>query len=190
MTASQERKRSKTRWHRLAVGFPGPLVQLPGGCPSLHFWIRRLGLQHLRIADNYGPLYDVLKFPNISRPSVGFESLKRSLVYCADPLSRLAGISVDEVLNQERDIISSFPQRWYFNRETFEPVVQIASECTIIDGRLQVPVGRGDYANIGVNYLVTSYSLKIPVPEARAREQFVFRQAAPPISSRKIVPLR
>jgi len=49
---------------------------------------------------------------------------------------------------------------------------------------LQVPVGRGDYANIGVNYLVTSYSLKFPVPEARAREHLCFGRQLP-ISSRE-----
>ena len=77
----------------------------------------------------------VFELPNISRPGVSHQVIDdplRDLCYLfVEPCS----VFLKEVLHQERNIFSSFPESRTFDREDIEAIVQIPSEASVINFR-------------------------------------------------------
>src|SRR5438874_13596588 len=63
-------------------------------------------------------------------------------------LSCLPCETINEVLNQQRNVFSSFTQRRHFNWKNVEPVKQVAPERARGDGSLQVAVRGSNHPNI------------------------------------------
>jgi len=77
----------------------------------------------LRVADNYRSLDDVLQFANVTRPRVRLKQFQAPFVYPANVLSRFPPrVTIDQVLNQHRNIFPSFPQRRHFDGKNVEAV--------------------------------------------------------------------
>jgi hypothetical protein len=64
----------------------------------------------LRLGNDHGALDYILQFADISRPPVGLQELHALLGDARDLLSSLAGIAIDKVLHQQRNILLSFPK--------------------------------------------------------------------------------
>src|SRR5258708_13413496 len=75
-----------------------------------------------------------------------------------EALSSFSGEMSDEVLDQQENIFSSFPQRRDLNWENVEAVEKIATKCTRSDGSLQAAIGGGDDPHIGSDRLITTHT--------------------------------
>src|SRR5258707_6520606 len=102
----------------------------------------------LRVAHDYRSLDDVLQFANVTRPGVRLKQFQALFVYPADALSCFARITIDEVLNEHRNIFLPFPQRRNLDRKNVKPVTEATPERARSDGRLQIAVSSSDHPNI------------------------------------------
>ena len=69
--------------------------------------------ERFSFAQDHGTLDYVLQFADVTWPIVGLEKIQRLLLYMADPLSRSLGISFDQILHQQRNVILPLAQGWY-----------------------------------------------------------------------------
>src|SRR3981189_1995750 len=79
-------------------------------------------------AQDHRSLNDVLQLTDISRPRIGLAQFKRIHVDFANLLAGFLRVSLNEVLNQHRNILLALAQRRYLNRENVEPVKQVRSK--------------------------------------------------------------
>src|SRR4029077_11710513 len=112
------------------------------------------------IAQDHGTLDHVLQFADVSWPIVGLENVEGFLLDMTDCLSRPSRVSFHQVLDQQRNVIFPLAQRWNTDRKHIQPVAQILAECTGMHGRIQVPIGRGNYADVDGYRLVTPDTLQ------------------------------
>ena len=110
-----------------------------------------------------GPLDDVLKLSNIAGPVIRLQEIQGALADAMDPLAHAPGIPVNEVLNEKRNVRSSFAQRRHLERKHVQPVVQVGSEGLLGDGLLQVAVGGGNHSDIRTNGSSTADALELPL---------------------------
>src|SRR5260370_8525799 len=66
-------------------------------------------------------------------------------------LSCFPGVTINEVLDQQGNVFSSFSQCRDFNRKDVEPVKQVAPEHTRSDGSLQIAVSGSNHSKIGLD---------------------------------------
>src|SRR5207244_9753106 len=85
---------------------------------------------------NHGPLDDVLQLADIAGPGIRYKKIQSLFVYSVDVLSCFSSETVDEVLDQQRNVFSSFSERRNFDRKNVEPVKQIVTKCALGDGSL------------------------------------------------------
>src|SRR5262249_23151536 len=102
---------------------------------------------------------------NVAPPWIRSQKLHALLADGPDLLPRLARIAVDEILDEDRDILLPFTERWNVDREHVEPIEEIASKSPGVDGRLQVAIRGRDHADIGVNGLSSTDALELALLE-------------------------
>src|SRR5260370_34021506 len=66
-------------------------------------------------------------------------------------LSCFPGVTINEVLQQQRNVFSSFSQCRDFNRKDVEPVKQVAPEHTRRAVSLQIAVSGSNHSKIGLD---------------------------------------
>src|SRR5205814_1178438 len=54
----------------------------------------------------------------------------------------------DEMVDEERNVFAPLPKREQVDRHHLEPIVEVSPEGLVVDGFLQVQVGRGDDPDI------------------------------------------
>jgi hypothetical protein len=69
--------------------------------------------------------------------------------------------TINEVLNQQGNVFSSFTQRRHLNWKNVEPVKQVAPERARSDGSLQVAVSGGNHPNISSDGYSRTNALKL-----------------------------
>src|SRR6202041_1549176 len=97
---------------------------------------------------DYGSLDNVLQFANVTRPRIRLKQFQTLFVYPADGFSCFSRKRVDEVLDQHRNVFSSFPQRRHLDRKNVKPVKEVAPKCASSDSRLQVTIRGSNHPNI------------------------------------------
>src|SRR5260370_5597782 len=102
----------------------------------------------LRVAHDYRSLDDVLQFANITRPGVRHQQIEALFVHRLKALSCFLRVTINEILDQQGNVFSSFTQRRHFNWKDVEPVKQVAPEHARMDGSLQIAVTSGNHSNI------------------------------------------
>src|SRR6266481_2602685 len=102
----------------------------------------------LCFAYNYRSLDDVLQFANITRPGVRLKQIEALFVHRIKALSSFPCVTINEVLDQQGNVFSSFSQCRNFNRKDVEPVKQVVPEHTRSDGSLQIAVRSGNHPDI------------------------------------------
>src|SRR5260370_26770155 len=115
----------------------------------------------LRVADDHRPLDDVLQFTNIARPGVRLKQIEALFVHRLKPFSCFLGVTINEILDQQGDVFSSFSQGGNFNGKDVEPVKEVAPEHARIDGSLQIPVSSSNHSNISSNGSCSTDTLKL-----------------------------
>src|SRR5258708_14683245 len=87
-----------------------------------------------------------------------FQRLLADTLYALASFSRIA---IDEILNQQRNVLSSLSKRRYLDREDIQPVKQITTKGPHADGGLQVTIGGGNDPNISVYSTSAADALKL-----------------------------
>ena len=107
------------------------------------------------------PFNNVLWLTSISRPGVRRQAVQTLPTYTANLLSCLSSITVDEILDQHRNVFFSFAQRRDCDRKHIQPIEQVAPKCARSNDALQVTIGCGNHANIRPYYLVPAHPFKL-----------------------------
>src|SRR5260370_19363051 len=103
----------------------------------------------LCVADDERSLNHVLQFADITRPRVRLKQIEAFLAHSPKALSCFPCVTINEVLDQQGNVLSSLPQSRHLNRKNVEPVKQVAPEHARGDGSLQVAVRSSNHPNIG-----------------------------------------
>src|SRR5713101_2892212 len=115
----------------------------------------------LRVAHDHRSLDDVLQFANITRPGVRLKQFEALLVHRLKALSCLPCEPINEVLNQQGNVFSSFVQRRHFNWKNVEPVKQVAPERARGDGSLQIAVSGCNHPDVSLDGSNCTDALKL-----------------------------
>src|SRR5258708_32312113 len=117
--------------------------------------------ERLCLTDDDGPLDDILQLADVARPRIRQEQIQRFFADSADALACFPRETRDVVLNQQRDVLFSFPQRGNLNGEHVEPVKQIPPEGAHCDGRVQIAIRCRDNARVGSDRLIAADPLEL-----------------------------
>ena len=89
--------------------------------------------QHRPWRHDYGPLDEILQFPNIARPHVSADDLHDVVGNHIDYFVHSSSEGSNEVANKLRDIFGALPNRGESDGEYVEPVEQIGAEPPLLD---------------------------------------------------------
>src|SRR5438552_3493976 len=91
----------------------------------------------------------------------------------------LPGESIDEVLHQHGNILSSLAQRRHLERKYIEPVEQVAPKGSADDGRFQITIGGCDHSHVSTNRLISAHPLKFPLLQDAQERNLGLRRKIP-----------
>src|SRR2546422_1751852 len=66
--------------------------------------------ERVAVAQDYGPLDDVLEFPNVPWPAVRLEERQRGPADLPDALASFRGIPLNQIFDQERDVFRTLAE--------------------------------------------------------------------------------
>src|SRR3984893_18040244 len=84
--------------------------------------------EFFRVTEDHRPLDHVLQLADVSGPVVRLQQIEALLVDAAEALPGFGRETVDEVLDQHRNVFAAFPQRRYLDGKDVQAVEQIAPE--------------------------------------------------------------
>ena len=84
-------------------------------------------------------------------------------MYAAYLLPRFVGIAINEVLDQQGKVFSSFTEGRQVNGKHVAPIKEIAPKRAGGHGSLQVPIGGGNHPHIGPNRSRSTDPLEFPL---------------------------
>src|ERR1700748_376786 len=86
----------------------------------------------IRRQGSVSPVFnDVLEFADIARPIVCFEEVERVFINAFEHLACLMCISMEEIFEQHRNILSAFSKRRDMDRKYVQTIEEIRAECSI-----------------------------------------------------------
>src|SRR5574342_323945 len=106
------------------------------------------------LAENHGPFDDVFKFSDVARPRVGHKGVDRLRRDFRGSLSQPGSAFLREVPSEERDVVGAFSQWRQANRKDAQPVVEVGTKTSGLDGLLEISIGPGDQSDIDPDGLV------------------------------------
>src|SRR5882762_9736886 len=120
---------------------------LEGNCPKgFRFGgtlqTRERGVQDAARSKNYAPLDEILELANVPRPLIGGKRSHRFRKNLFDLLTHPAGINIDKMFHQCRNVFTAPPQRWQGERKHIQTVVEVASKFVALHHINQISVGR------------------------------------------------
>ena len=87
-----------------------------------------LDQQFRAVAEDDGPLDVILQLADVARPVVLAEEPHRLGVDPADLAAVLLGVSFEEELDQDRDVLATLAERGQVDRHDVEPVIEVLAE--------------------------------------------------------------
>src|SRR5215469_4694749 len=117
------------------------------------------------IREDYRTLDDILQFSDVPRPVVASEKIRRSFTYFADSLSRLLRIALDQILNQQRDIVTPLPQCGHPHWKDIQSIEKVLAECASSHSSFQVAVRGCKHPNIDGNRLTAPHPFDLSLLE-------------------------
>src|SRR5258708_743863 len=109
---------------------------------------RERGVQDVARSEDNAPLDEILEFANVPRPLIRDEGRHRFGRNVFDLLIHPAGINLDKMFDQRRNVFPAFPQRWQWDRKHIQTVVEVATKFVALHHVNQIPVGRSYQANV------------------------------------------
>src|SRR6266566_690389 len=141
------------------------------------------------LAENYGPLDDILKFPHIPRPGIGLQHVQGRRQEARDALPQPGAMLLRKVSDQEWNVPRPFAKRWQANRDDAQPVVEIGTERTSLNGLLQVPVCRGNDPHVHADGLVTADPLEVALLEHAEQLRLQLQRQIPDLVQEERTPV-
>src|SRR3990170_930931 len=111
-------------------------------------WRQVGGDDHLALGHEDRPLQHVSQLPDVAGPIMPGEEGQGPLVHTADRLSVFGAKLFEERLDEERDVLSSFPQRGKMETEDVEPIIEVLAKQAVVDRLRRVLIRGGDDPNI------------------------------------------
>ena len=105
------------------------------------------------LAKHKGMLDDVLEFPNVAGVVVLHENSEYFLSQSGNFSSLQPVESVDEMIDEERDVLSTISQSGCIDVDDMDAVKQIVAKLTLANKFSKVLVGSGDHSNVGSHRL-------------------------------------
>src|SRR5208337_1616853 len=99
-------------------------------------------------AHNYRSLDHVLQLPDVSRPAVADEGIHALLGDAFDVSVHALGEALDEMLHQQRDVLSPFAQCGNPDWEDIQPVKEIGTEFLFLNQSAEISIGGSDQARV------------------------------------------
>jgi hypothetical protein len=100
------------------------------------------------VRQHHASLDDILELAHVPRPPIGLERGERLGREPLDALVEVTIVTADEVLGQERDVLSPLPKRRRDDGYHVEAVIEVFPEGAVADGRFEVGVRGGDDADV------------------------------------------
>ena len=97
--------------------------------------------------------------------SVGHQGPQRHRIDAHPQSIQPLAVLAHEVTGQEGDVFSPLAQRRQLVVQDVEPVEQVLAEGAVTDGRLQVPIGGGDDADVHFDGLIAADALEASLLE-------------------------
>src|SRR5205807_4648770 len=87
------------------------------------------------------------------RPRIFLQSVDRTLSNRVNLLPGSLRITIDEIVDENRNVLFAFAQRRQFNWKNIEPIKKIAAKRTSGDGGVKIAIGRGNHAHVAAQHL-------------------------------------
>lgn len=148
-------------------------LSLPGGHgrPQAESGLRRrmqpclFHNESIGITQDHGALNHVLKLPDVSRPVISLEELRRSLIDPTNGFAYLGTVSCDEILSQEKNILPALAKRRYVDRKDVQAIKEVRAEVPGANCSPEIAVGGCDNPNVDRYALRTSNPLEFVLLE-------------------------
>ena len=95
--------------------------------------VGKLGYNFIWAKVIYCKIYNVFEFPNVPRPFVGAEQVQSALVEPLPPTARPAHVSLDEMLDEQRDVLAAVSKGRERNSDHIDPVKEVKPEETMLN---------------------------------------------------------
>src|SRR5574341_1403153 len=112
-------------------------------------------------AQDYGTLDGIRQLSHLAGPVVPCEQLPRVGRDVLDPLSQIAAVSGQEVIDQRDNILGALSEWWKRDGDDIESEEQVLSEQALADRFIQASIGGGHEAKIDPDRLCSTYPLKL-----------------------------
>src|SRR5258706_7538827 len=117
--------------------------------------------ERVAVAQDHGPLDDVLEFPDVAGPFVRLKQRQRRPADLPDALPGLRGIPLDQIFDEERDVFRTLAERRHSDGKDVQPIEQILPECSCGHRVLRIAIGRGENAYIHWNRVAVCPALDL-----------------------------
>src|SRR5580692_1781163 len=116
--------------------------------------------ERIGITQDDGALNHILKFPDVSRPVITLEELRRFFINPANRFARLGSISFDEILSQGKNVLPPFAKRWDVDWKDVQAIKEVQTEVPGTNRGPEIAVCGCDHSNVNGDALRTSNSLE------------------------------
>ena len=130
-----------------------------------HFGGQVFGLNDLGGGHHRQPVADVLELPHISRELECRQTGLSRVRYAFGLHTQLLRALLQKVARQHRDVFHPFAQCGQAQANDVQAVEQVFTEGAIFDAQLQVLVGGGDDAHIGLDGAVPPHPVKTAIAQ-------------------------
>ncbi len=120
------------------------------------------GGDQLTAGEDERSLNGILKLADVARPRVRENQIARLSAETRLELAHGTAQLTHEVIREEQHIVASFAQRRQMNTEHREPVVEIFTELRVGHRPLEIAIGGGDEANVGLQRRGAAHALIPP----------------------------
>ena len=130
-----------------------------------HFGGQIFGFYDMRRRHHGEPVADVFKLAHIAGEVESAEQLQRLVCDSLGLNAQLLGALLQKVARQHEHVFTALAQRGQAQADHVQAVKQVFAESTVFDALLQVLVGGGDDAHIGLDRVMTAHAVKMAVAE-------------------------
>ncbi|MCY1516120.1 hypothetical protein D9M68_507340 [compost metagenome] len=130
-----------------------------------HFGRQVFRLDQLRGRHHGEPVADVLELAHVAREVEGREPGQRRIGDALGLDAQLARALLQEVARERGHVFAAFAQRGQAQADHVEAVEQVFAEAAELHALLEILVGGGDDAHIGLHRVVAAHAVEVAVAE-------------------------
>src|SRR6185295_7097653 len=128
------------------------------------------------VAHRDQPLDQVLQLTDVPRPPVLLEHAHRRIGDALDFLPEAGVVAAQEEIGELRDVLGALAQRRQLDRDDVDSIEEIFAEAAVLHRLLEIDVGGGDQAELGLDRLAAADPLDVALLD---RAQQLGLQVAP-----------